>query len=1162
MDQSNKEHRPKKEKATAKKKLHSQGHNAKAFAVAAPGKMAKQMQRSSDKRERALHVPMVDRTPDDDPPPVIVAVVGPPGTGKTTLIKSLVRRLTKTTLGEINGPITVVSGKRRRLTFIETPADDLNSMVDIAKVADLVLLLMDGNFGFEMETMEFLNLAQHHGMPRVLGVATHLDLFKSQATLRASKKRLKHRFWTEVYQGAKLFYLSGVINGRYPDREILNLSRFISVMKFRPLKWRNEHPYLLADRMTDLTHPEVLETQGTHVDRKVALYGYLHGTPLPSTPGFKVHLAGVGDFPIAHVERLPDPCPTPFFQQKMEEYEREKAKSGEASSTGTTTRRRRRLDDNQKLIYAPMSDVGGVLMDKDAVYIDVGGKKGEEASFVPGKERGEGEKLVTGLQAVDQNLQERFDGVGLQVFSNGTELRAVDEDDDLDEEDLDEDSTEPVNTGRSSLRHARLHGKSVQEANDDIDNLESDEEEDFGADEQYDRDDQRMKRADTEFSDADEKLALVTDSEFELSDTETWEQSVAGKLNGTIQKHKKWDISKLVYMNNIDPSDVIKRWNNELPDEDLEEEDIHDDDDFFRKKESQIPSKLAGNTAGDLEFFAPSFQSLSELASKWSTIDSIKDFFVGAPVLGSNTNGGEEDGDEEEVYGDFEDLEAADEEDSAKKETEDPDSDSSFADFEEEEKKDLTQQEERDLNAAKKEKLRLQFEMEEGDNFKEDDPENEYDTWYELQKAKMAKQLEINNAEFEAMTPEQRQKIEGFKSGSYVRIVFEDIPKEFVEHFDPKFPIVMGGLLPAELKFGIINSRLRRHRWHKKILKTNDPLVVSLGWRRFQTLPIYTTSDSRTRTRMLKYTPEHAYCTASFYGPLCAPNTPFCGVQVVANKETTGSFRIAATGIVEEIDSSVEIVKKLKLVGYPYKIFRNTAFIKDMFSSAMEVARFEGAQIKTVSGIRGEIKRALSKPEGHFRATFEDKILLSDIVILRTWYPVKIKKFYNPVTSLLLKEKKEWTGLRLVGRIRAEQGMETPLNPDSAYKKVERVERHFNGLKIPKSVQKELPFKSQVHQMKPQKKKTYMAKRAVVLGGEEKKARSLMQQVMTIAHAKEDKRKAKKAEERKERLKRLAKAEEAKSEKEKQSKKEFFAKHGKKRQFAGGEGNKSYKKKR
>ena len=33
-------------------------------------------------------------------------------------------------------------------------------MVDASKVADLVLLLVDASFGFEMETFEFLNLLQ------------------------------------------------------------------------------------------------------------------------------------------------------------------------------------------------------------------------------------------------------------------------------------------------------------------------------------------------------------------------------------------------------------------------------------------------------------------------------------------------------------------------------------------------------------------------------------------------------------------------------------------------------------------------------------------------------------------------------------------------------------------------------------------------------------------------------------------------------------------------------------------------------------------------------------------------------------------------------------------------------------------------------------------
>jgi ribosome biogenesis protein BMS1 len=59
---------------------------------------------------------------------------------------------------------------------------------------------------------------------------------------------LPGRFWTEIYQGAKLFYLSGLMGSRYSKSEVHNLARFISVMKFRPMVWRNSHSYLLADR--------------------------------------------------------------------------------------------------------------------------------------------------------------------------------------------------------------------------------------------------------------------------------------------------------------------------------------------------------------------------------------------------------------------------------------------------------------------------------------------------------------------------------------------------------------------------------------------------------------------------------------------------------------------------------------------------------------------------------------------------------------------------------------------------------------------------------------------------------------------------------------------------------------------------------------------------
>ncbi len=120
-----------------------------AFAPRSGRRAEKQGRRAAERDQTRLHVPLVDRTPDDEPPPVVVAVVGPPGVGKTTLVKSLVRRYTKQTLNQVQGPITVVSGKKKRITFLECN-NDLNSMIDVAKIADLVLLMIDGSYGFEM----------------------------------------------------------------------------------------------------------------------------------------------------------------------------------------------------------------------------------------------------------------------------------------------------------------------------------------------------------------------------------------------------------------------------------------------------------------------------------------------------------------------------------------------------------------------------------------------------------------------------------------------------------------------------------------------------------------------------------------------------------------------------------------------------------------------------------------------------------------------------------------------------------------------------------------------------------------------------------------------------------------------------------------------------
>ena len=166
-----------------------------------------------------------------------------------------------------------------------------------------------------------------------------------------------------------------------------------------------------------------------------------------------------------------------------------------------------------------------------------------------------------------------------------------------------------------------------------------------------------------------------------------------------------------------------------------------------------------------------------------------------------------------------------------------------------------------------------------------------------------------------------------------------------------------------------------------------------------------------------------------------------------------------------ELNQNFRVMKKLKLIGEPYKIHKNTAFIKKMFNSSLEVAKYEGARLQTVSGIRGQIKKMVKTgvQDGCFRATFEDKIKKSDIVFCKAWVQCEIPKFYNPVYSYgntrLLKSTSE---------VRKDKDIELKFPKDSQYIMREeeeklkqlREERVHMPLHVPKHISSNLPFKA------------------------------------------------------------------------------------------------------
>ncbi|XP_076349566.1 ribosome biogenesis protein BMS1 homolog [Tachypleus tridentatus] len=1087
----------KKRKKEVEDGLSAKQRNPKAFAIQSAEKAARQFRRTMDIQTKKHHIPLVDRTP-LEPPPVIVAVVGPPKVGKSTLIHCLIKNYTRQAMSSLKGPVTIVSGKKRRLTLIECN-NDISAMVDTAKVADLVLLLVDASFGFEMETFEFLNICQVHGFPRVMGVLTHLDLFRNKKTLQKTKKQMKHRFWTEIYPGAKLFYLSGMIRGEYLKTEIHNLGRFISVMKFRPLQWRTTHPHVLVDRMEDLTEPDECR-KNPKCDRTVCLYGYTRGAPLKNNSA--VHIPGCGDFSLKDVTFLPDPCPLP---------DKEK---------------RRSLNEKERLVYAPMSGVGGIVYDKDAVYIDL---KGSHSHLQSHEDTNQPEEeLVASLIQTQQTIDSKMAASQFTLFSESKPLTA----DELSSVALPlEEPIEDVQTDRvrrqvvfednlvtsEDMLIMEENNQNVDK-NDEVSDVDDEESDDY---ESEIEDDEQCQEVDATVEPDSKRLKTNESTEalaFDDSDEDECDDDRTDTV--TVSCHSSQPLKSLKNTNAVVDKAEEKDEDSEPDDEEekghvkWKENLVQKAADSFYKRQQDTTNlrKLVYGTVAEEEdsssgeelggLFRVAVREQGEKRSHKFSINavdcskftvahlndwtepevqnSIRDCFVtgkwkpseDAQTLLENDT----------IYGDFEDLETGEvngEADNSMKTEEIPE--------DEKESQKPTSLEEKRL--AKKRKLKALFNSEYDENGEK--------SYYDDLKDELSHQAQLNKSEFEMMDDEVRVQYEGFRPGMYVRVEVENMPAEFVLNFDPTYPAILGSLLNGEDRMGFVQARLKKHRWYKRILKTRDPLIISLGWRRFQTIPLFSVVDHNGRNRLLKYTPQHLHCMMSFWGPVTPQGTGLLALQSVS--EVTVDFRIAATGVVLDLDKSAQIVKKLKLIGTPFKIYKKTAFIKGMFNSVLEVTKFEGASVRTVSGIRGQIKKAIRAPEGAFRASFEDKILLSDIVFLRTWYSVTVPRFFTTVTSLLLppEQKVKWQGMKTVGRLRFERGLHAPVSTDSLYTDVQRKMHHFSPLYVPRELQKRLPYQDKPKN-KAKKQNPGLSRVAVIREPQERKVANLMKILKSV----------------------------------------------------------------
>ncbi|KAK4533512.1 hypothetical protein CCYA_CCYA17G4394 [Cyanidiococcus yangmingshanensis] len=1109
----------------------------KKVAVARPRAFARSVRQLADRELHRTHAPEEDRS-GGDAAPRVVAVIGPKACGKSSIIQALVKHYTHRKLEQVRGPVTVVASKTKRLTLIEVPPE-LPSMVDAAKIADLALLVINAAAGFEMETFEFLSVAAAHGMPRMLGVLTHLDTFKDPKKCRRTKKLLKDRLASEIVHGAKLFYLSGMReHGEYLKREVHNLARFISVIKYRPIAWRNDHPFVLVDRVEDMTPPS--QSSGAKAERHLLVHGFLHGSPLRMPTVF--HVPGLGDFSVDEATPRADPIPPPVAEES-------------ADGTKAGSKRRRTLQRKERFVYAPMANLDGVFFDPDALYVNI---PDAYIRFTPSAQdetavdavqaenknterASAGELMVRALQDAKHSLHQSVSTIGVRLFGDDRKPLYTAEVGDAPRTGSfglmePTQSSRPWETVQSCdasvaldaghlLVPARIHDddsiRCSGNSSDDLVYAASDtsmepssslDVKDRGPEEEVDSEPSQVAKRRSKPTRSSDSLAPIVGRNAPISGSAN--VHVGDVLSASSAENDDLFSARREAKPHGGPS-----WRNASVDSPMGTDDESeagnpsDSETSFLARFAGVPRHSSTVQSKDTQVWRQGTDWRDPgLRDSESDVLELDD----SPIVDDETNGGH-DWRGRDIHSD----------DSANDHG-DHDCETDQLDGE------LTTVANQ-VPGALSTWIRGQFAQSAWDDHlpqtshhvTERAALNEPSDRAAPQTTACATQhgQEAGNvAEGAPPIPEDAALGQScFVPGTYLRLELRNVPAAFVHHFDPMRPLILGALpLPVERTRTMMRIRLLRHRWFRRLLKTHDPLLFSIGWHRFESVPIFSLEDSTGRHRMLKYTLEHMHCEAMLYGPVLPPGSGVVCFQSLGS-ERSRDFRVAATGVVCELDHQFRIVKKLKLVGEPHRIFKNTAFIRGMFNSELEVNKFMGALLRTPSGLRGVVKRSVRDgPPGTFRATFEDRLLMSDLVFLRAWVPVTPPSFYHPTRNLLepapwasTEPQRTYRWIRTARELRAANQCPVPSRPNSLYQPIERLPRRFHPLRIPRALEAALPFASkpkQVEALNERKRRRLahaspgLAERAPDTSRAERKEAQLLQMLRTVRRERAAKR--------------------------------------------------------
>ena len=201
-------------------------------------------------------------------------------------------------------------------------------------------------------------------------------------------------------------------------------------------------------------------------------------------------------------------------------------------------------------------------------------------------------------------------------------------------------------------------------------------------------------------------------------------------------------------------------------------------------------------------------------------------------------------------------------------------------------------------------------------------------------------------------------------------------------------PFVLFGLLRHEHKKSVVNFTITRNTEYDAPVRSKDPLVVCLGFRRYHARPVYSQHlrrVGRDGNQVYKFERFLPHGTGAAVGSVYAPvtfggaNVPVVLLRMRSEGQEFGydddgvsaeqTPHLVGAGSVLDIAPTRIITKRIILSGHPYKVHKKTATIRFMFFNADDVRYFAPITLRTKYGRTGHISESLGT-HGYYKGMF------------------------------------------------------------------------------------------------------------------------------------------------------------------------------------------------